>query len=68
MSEEPDTDEEPIAGVAERMADAIAYLSAVAEKAGLGSISADLLLIRKKLKRRVVPSNMTSRRKSARSG
>lgn len=43
---------EPDAVVAERMADAVAYLSTVAKEAGLGSISSDLLAIRRKLRAR----------------
>ncbi|SCB51788.1 hypothetical protein GA0061098_101658 [Bradyrhizobium shewense] len=38
--------------VAERMADAVAYLITVAREAGLGSISSDLLAIRRKLRAR----------------
>lgn len=56
--------EDPSAGVAERMADAILYLSAVAKKAGLEAISDDLLSIRKKLKEGAVPG---AQREDARS-
>jgi hypothetical protein len=50
MSGDPVDDEEPAATVADRMADAVSYLSVVARDAGLDSISADLLSIRRKLK------------------
>jgi hypothetical protein len=38
-----------LAGVAEKMADAVTYLSRVADDAGLDRISADLLSIRRRL-------------------
>lgn len=38
-----------LAGVAEKMADAVTYLSRVADDAGLDGISADLLSIRRRL-------------------
>ncbi|MBR0911469.1 hypothetical protein [Bradyrhizobium japonicum] len=42
-------------GVAERMADAILYLSAVAERSGLDAVAQDLMSVRGKLLAQMLP-------------
>jgi hypothetical protein len=51
MSVDRSQRDDPTTGVAERMADAILYLSSVARSAGLSAISEDLLSIRTKLQK-----------------
>ena len=60
MSDAPPESQEPPATVAERMVEAISYLSAVARKAGLVSISVDLLSIREKLSQEAWPRATSS--------
>jgi voltage-gated potassium channel Kch len=53
----------PAVGVADRMADAVAYLSRVADDAGLGDISADLRTIRRRLVCKAKLSRVVHRQK-----
>lgn len=50
-----DHSEDTMETVVERMADAILYLSSVASKAGLATISEDLLSVRSKLQKGAAP-------------
>ncbi len=68
MNDDTAGGDEPVAGVAGRMADAVSYLSTVAREAGLSSISADLLLICEKLKQKARPTGSSTGRKTARGG
>jgi hypothetical protein len=66
MSEDHVDDEEPATEVAEHMVDAVSYLSAVAKKAGLESISSDLLAIGRKLRAKAEPAVSVPARAPAR--